>query len=162
MDLVKTYTEEGKVKEEKERKNIDKVNDIVKCVFIFVLNSNNEIFLSKIPEKSQLYAGKYGISCAGIMRSSEDIIKAALRTVRKELGVSPKLNMLGTDFYDFEGVKRFITAFYCLSDEIYPNREDVPEGEFLTKERVEEMMSNKEIFSPTFVALWEKYRYIIE
>ena len=158
-DLVNTYTEDGKVKETKERGQIDKENDILKCVYIFVKNSKGDVFLSIIPERAQMYVGKYGVSSAGIVRSTEDIQKAAHRTVGKEFGIRPRLQMLGTDFYNFNGLKRFITAFCCVDDKVFPNPDDVAGGEFVPKDKIEDMLSDEEKFAPTFLALWDKYKY---
>ena len=159
VDLVNVYSEDGRLKETKQRSEIDKQNDILKCVFIFIKNSKSEIFLTVIPERTSVYVGKYGVSAAGIVRSNEDIQKAAHRTVGKEFGIRPKLKMLGTDFYNFNGVKRFITAFSCIADSVSPNPDDVASGEFLSKDKIEGMLSDKEKFAPTFLALWEKYSY---
>ncbi len=158
-DLVNTYSEDGRIKETKEKVQIDKQNDILKCVYIFVKNSRNEIFLSIIPERAGMYVGKYGVSSAGIVRSTEDIQKAAHRTLGKEFGIRPKLNILGTSFYNFDGVKRFVTTFYCIADKVDPNKDDVAGGEFVQKEKIEEMLSNQESFAPTFLVLWDKYKY---
>ena len=159
VDLINVYSEDGKVKETKERHLVDKQNDILKCVFVFIKNQKNEIFLTTIPERTGVYVGKYGVSAAGIVRSNEDIQKAAHRTVGKEFGIRPKLKMLGSDFYNFNGVKRFITAFSCVADSVSPNPDDVASGKFISKEKIENMLSDQEKFAPTFLALWEKYSY---
>ena len=158
-DLVNIYSEQGKVLETKEKSQIDKEKDILKCVYVFVKNLKGDVFLSVIPERAGMYVGKYGVSSAGIVRSAEDIQKAAHRTVGKEFGIRPRLQMLGTDFYDFNGVKRFITAFACAADKVFPNPEDVAGGDFVPKEKIEDMLSDQEKFAPTFLALWEKYKY---
>ena len=144
--LINLYNEEGKIIGQKVRSQIDKKRVILKGVYILILNKKGEIFVTK--PKDSVFQKQWGCSAAGIVRAEETALESAKRTLQRETALKEQPLFLGERFHNFDGVKRFLNAFYVKTDKNPRiNEADVQEGMWMKVENIEE---NE--MSPTFLA----------
>ncbi|MCS7120270.1 MAG: NUDIX domain-containing protein [Nitrososphaerota archaeon] len=136
---------------------------IHRSVYIFVLNSKNELFIQKRSMTKDLYAGYYTGSATGHVDYGEDYETAAKRELREELGIDAPLRMIGK-VKSFSETEREISAlFICHYDgELKYNRDEIVEGFFLSLDEIKRFIeSGEKKFAYGFkVAFKELLRHI--
>ncbi len=136
--LIDTFDEQGENIGHKFRHEVDKRIDILKQVNIILLNDENKVFVTK--STSELWPDKWGSSAAGLVRHDESLPDAAKRTLKRELGVDVELKWLGENYYNFDGVRRFMSVFIgTVKGELKANPEDVQEGKWVTLEETDKL-----------------------
>ncbi len=158
--LVEVFNEQGKIINIKPRKEASP-RDILKTVYIFVCNPKGELWLTIAPGSKMVWPNHYWPSACGVVRHKEDPDRAALRTVRRELGIkNPNLKFLGARFIDFKGMRHFASCYCCTCDDaIQPDSRDVSKGDFLAFDELEDLMShNRSGFSPMFLQLYDMFK----
>lgn len=138
--LIDVYDRNGNVYSIKQRSEIDKKKDILRCVVVLILNPKNELFL--VRARDSTFPGKFGCSAAGLVRHRENPIEAVERTMKRELGVAIPLHSLGEKFYEFyetEGIKRYMRVYYGTVEEgtLEPNMNDIESYEWVPFNDVE-------------------------
>ncbi len=129
--LIDVFDEEGKNIGHKFRHEINNKLDIVKTVNIILMDDKKRIFVAKA--KGEPWPGKWGTSAAGLVRHDEALADAAKRTLKRELGITAELTWLGQNYYNFDGMKRFMSVFIGKT-KTQPkiNKEDAEEGKWAT------------------------------
>ena len=147
--LIDLLDENGNVIEQRVRSKIDKKVAILRSVNILLLNEKNELFVVEAKEK-QPFDVQWGNSAAGLVRHGETREEAAKRTVARELGLKLDLVFLKEEFYNFNGVKRFMSTFYARTDQVPKiNAEDIKKADWLSGEEIEKRKAQS---MPTFLA----------
>lgn len=145
----------------KARKDIKKSKDIVHCVDIF-LKRNGKILLARIPDADLLYPGTLASTSATMLRVDEEPIQAAMRALKKELGIEhAKFKELGELFLTFkDGIKRKKTSFLAITDDpINANPDDVSEIIEMSPDEINQKLeTHSDMFAPTFSELWAHYK----
>jgi len=136
--LIDIFDEDGTMIEHKERGDVNKRTDILKVVQIMLINDEGKVFVTKLGEG--LYQGKWASSAAGIVRHDEALADAASRTLKRELGVSTELTWDGENFYNFDGIKRFMSVFHGKTNQD-PTVNEAEEGKWVTIEEAEDLDS---------------------
>ena|SRR3972149_6149123 len=153
-EIIDLYDESGKIVGQKSRESVDPLKDILKTVNVIVLNSKKELYMTK-PAHS-LWPGKWASSAAGIVRQDQSGDDAAMRTVKKELGIVLKLISLGESFYDFDGIKFWMSTYYGTTTmPVVPNPRDVAQGKWMSVDVVERILSD---CYPTFQVSFKKLK----
>ena len=147
-------------KETRDKCHKDKL--IHRSVYIFLINSKNEMFLQKRAESKDLYPGYYTGSATGHVDYGENYDLAARRELKEELGLDVPLERV-SKFRSFSEIENEISTLYvCRYDgEIRFNREEISQGLFMNLRQVEEEMeSGEKKFAPGFkVAFREFIKY---
>ncbi|PIN74456.1 hypothetical protein COV18_07430 [Candidatus Woesearchaeota archaeon CG10_big_fil_rev_8_21_14_0_10_37_12] len=146
--LINILDKTGKIVGQKKRSEVDKKKDILQSVNIILLNKENQLFLVKAVD--QLYNNFWGSSAAGLVRHGESVEQAAKRTLERELNVQVSLVNLGEQFVEFDGIKRFMSLFYCKTNhEPILNNDDASDGNWFSFEDTKKLIETKHCI-PTF------------
>lgn len=124
--LIEIVDEKGKSLGHKQRKDVDKRRDILKAVYILVENDSGRVLLTR-SSSDPLYPNKWGCSAAGLIRHEETAKQAAERTLRRELNISANLEEMGSGFYNFSGVKRWMWMYRVKAKVMRQNLRDSDE-----------------------------------
>ncbi len=150
---IAVFNEKGEKTEVKARSKVNKKKDILKVVDILVLF--DDLVLIIRAKDSVWKKDLWGGSCAGLIRDGEKPQDAAQRTLLRELGVKSRANNLGEKYYDFDGVKRFMSVFAVnVKDDVNPNPEDVKEWRWINFEQAKKLVKTEQCM-PTFKAAWK-------
>ena len=104
------------------------------------------------PKNNIFSTAIWGSSATGLVRDKESTLNAAIRTVKRELGLSIQLTSLGEKYYDFEGIKRIMASYYGITSiPVHPNKEDVENFEWMAHEKIERIADT---CLPTFTAIY--------
>ena len=131
---------------------------IHRSVYIFILNSKNELFIQRRSLNKDLYPGYYTGSATGHVDFGEDYDEAARRELKEELGIDAPLERL-CKFKSFSDIEREISALYlCRYDgPINFDREEISEGVFLTVEEIKrDMELGKKKFAHGFKVAFKR------
>ena len=163
---VEIYNENGDVVEVKQRKDINKLKDLIHSVHIFAFNSNNELILSVIPQKKDqelknIYKDKYGTTAATIVRKDETHSQAAPRLAKKELFLeNGDLTFLGKNLETYpDGVKRFNSVYVLTGFDTFENfnKDDIKDLIPMTRESLADLMEHKNSFADSFLVNFNRY-----
>ena len=159
--LIDIFDEAGKNVGHKFRSEVNKRKDILKAVNIVLVDDQNKIFVVKA-SKDSIFPGMWGTSAAGLVRHDESNLDAAKRTLKRELGITAELTDLGQNFYDFNGVKRFMSVFYAKTKaQPKVNPSDAEEGKWATIKEVEQMIE-KGVCMPTLDVAVKQLKGVIK
>ena len=150
--LIQIYNENQEPIAVKPRKDINKNTDILEDANILIINNKNQIFMIKAKQSS--WPGKWGGSCAGLVRYQETPNEAAKRTLKRELNIKVPLTHLHKKYYDFNGKKKIMNFFYGKASELKPNPDDFEETKWISIQEAEKMIKNNECM-PTFEAAFK-------
>lgn len=120
QSYINVLNKRGKVVKTKARADIDRVRDILPCVYVFVAPARDTVLVATIPDDAYgsrgTYVGKLGFPVASFIRADEDALEAAKRAVKKDLGVEAgDLHILMQGYVAFaDGLRRHATV-YLLS-----------------------------------------------
>ena len=146
--LIDVLDTNGKVLGQKRRDEIDRTHDIVRMILILLFNAKNELFLTQPTESA--WPGQWASSAAGLVRHGEQPEAAARRTLVRELGLHTPLQSLGEKYYNFQGVRRYMTVFYGTTPETpLVCSEDANQTRWVTLEETEALLGS---FTPTLQA----------
>ena len=110
---------------------------IHRSVYIFVVNSRNEVFLQKRSMSKDLYPGYYTGSATGHVDYGEEYDDAAVRELKEELGIGAPLLRLGKVKSFMRNEREISMLYVCRYDgQIKFNAEEVTEGSFYSIEDV--------------------------
>jgi isopentenyldiphosphate isomerase len=155
--LIGIYDKQGKLINQKYRKNIDKRKDVLKTVNIILTNNENEVFM--IQANDGLWPGKWGGSCAGLVRVNETDESTASRTLKRELCITTSLKKLSEEYKDFGEAKRIFSVFHSKIDEKpSPNSNDILEGKWVSFDKAKKMINDNKCM-PTFESAFSKLDY---
>lgn len=134
---------------------------IHRSVYIFILNSKNELFIQKRSKSKDLYPGFYTGSATGHVEYGENYTQAALRELKEELGISAPINFVSKFKCFSEAEKEFSALFIGRwNGKIRFNSKEISEGFFIGFEDLKRDIKTEKKFAPGFhVALqvFEKY-----
>lgn len=162
-EIFDVYARDGKYLGTKPKSFCHRENPGVyhKPVWIWIINSNNEILVQKRATCKKNNPDKWDMPSAGHVHAGEKIIDGAIREIFEELGVLTKEN----DFefiYEYIDEKTFeIAQVYLLHldlniDELKLQQEEVSEVKWL---KIDEFQ--KLFYSDQFVKFNDDYREII-
>jgi len=136
---------------------------IHRSVYIFVLNSKNELFLQRRSMSKDLYPGYYTASATGHVDYGEDYDESARRELKEELGIDAPLQRL-VKVKSFSETEREISVLYlCRYDgQIKFNEKEIAGGVFMSIEDVKRSLeTDQKKFAYGFkVAFKELLRHI--
>lgn len=164
---VDVLDSKGAVIGSKQRKDIDKLNDIVHTLHILLITPLGEVVMSMIPVREDLpnvYGGKLGTTVATVKRTNESTEEGARRAISRELFIDDmSLTHIATHFYDHMPPKpgALFSVYYGISD--------VPESYSLLDIDGLIVMTPKEIdtlidtdphtLAYSFIKIWQDYRH---
>jgi len=129
--LIDIFDEDGKNIGHKFRNEVNERIDILKVVAIVLVDDANKVFTAKA--SGGHWPGKWGSSAGGVVRHDEALADAAKRTLKRELKLTENLEWLGENYYNFDGVRRFMSVFVGRTKaEPKLNPEDAEEGKWVT------------------------------
>ena len=88
-ELLDIFTRDGKYLGYNTRSfcHQDNVDVYHKCVFVWFINSNNEILVSKRNINKKQYPGKWQMAVAGHVDKDESVLVTAIRETKEEIGI---------------------------------------------------------------------------
>jgi isopentenyl-diphosphate delta-isomerase type 1 len=121
------------------RENCHNLHLIHRSVYIFVHNSNRELFIQKRSMMKDLYPGFYTGSATGHVNYGETYEQAAIRELEEELGIKVPLTRLGK-FTSFSLIEKEISTVYLSTydGEISINEQEISQGFFLNLQQIED------------------------
>ena len=132
---------------------------IHRSVYIFVINSRDEIFLQRRSRTKDLYGGYYTGSATGHVDYGEDYDEAAQRELKEELGIEAPLTKV-CKFKSFSNIEREISVLYTChhNGPIGFSEKEVSEGIFMSLNQIkEELGSGRKRFAYGFKVAFEKF-----
>lgn len=130
-----------------------------RSVQVLVFNSEKKIYLQKRDKSKRFYPGRWDISARTHPHVGESNVDAALRVLISKLQLeieSPQyiLTLPACAETGYENVT--IYAVTKLNQPITPNKEEVSEGYFYSKEELTCLIKEfRELLTPNLVTLWE-------
>ena len=132
---------------------------------VFVFHSKGQLLMQKRAAAKRLWPGFWSNSCCSHPRRGENILAAARRRVREELGLSVEVSFL----YKFEYQARYAEAgsenelcWVLLArsdDSVSVDPREVAEWKFVSPSEVDEQVaSNPEHYAPWFKMEWAAIR----
>lgn len=123
---------------------------------IFIENNNGEFLIQKLPD------GSYS-STGGHVLNSESPMKAIIREVKEELGI--KINKNDIEYLGFKIIDLPIRFLFYMKKNININRvvldkNEVYSVEYMTKDRIKELIKNKEMKESHAILYKEVLKYI--
>ncbi|MBS7656776.1 MAG: NUDIX domain-containing protein [Candidatus Bathyarchaeia archaeon] len=120
-------------------------NLIHRSVYIFVVNSRNEVFLQKRSMSKDLYPGFFTASATGHVEYGEDYDGAAKRELDEELGIDAPLLRLGKVNSFTEDEREISMLYVCHFDgRITVNRKEIAKGGFFSIDKIEKSLRKGE------------------
>jgi isopentenyl-diphosphate delta-isomerase type 1 len=156
-ELVDIVDEEDRVIKSIPRKLVEQKDLLHRAVFVFVINSKNEVLLTKRSEKKLTYPGLWGIGAGGGVQAGEDYETAAKRELLEEIGIREKIDFL-FDFNFKSKTDRFKGKVYLTKwdGKVTPAEDEIEESKFATKEEIEKLIKQK-LLCPDTALMFEKY-----
>jgi isopentenyl-diphosphate Delta-isomerase len=130
-----------------------------RAVHIFVCNPVGRVYIQRRSDSKDRHPGKLDSSAAGHVDPGETYEQTAIRELEEELGIRAEvkevLRVPASERTDNEHVVLFQVM---TESEPAPNAEEIQWGEFMSRERVTQLVEETpEDFVPTFILLWRKY-----
>ncbi|MDE6415740.1 MAG: NUDIX domain-containing protein [Duncaniella sp.] len=121
-------------------------------VHIHVFDRKGRLFLQKRPDWKDIQPGKWDTSVGGHVDYGEEIIDAAMREAREELGITEgELMPLGRYIFESDRERELINAFKLIvddPDDVKPSAE-LDGGKFWSIAEINDSLG-KGIFTPNF------------
>lgn len=154
--LIAIFNREGNQVGTKPRSQIDKHKDLLKTVNILVTNKENKILMIKA--KNSAWPGKWGGSCATIVKDKESSHQAAERVLERELALKGNPQSLKESFQDFAGIERIHSVFHLqTSDTPKPNNQDFEHAAWYSLAEAQALI-DKGACMPTFEAAFKELK----
>ena len=124
---------------------------IHRSIHILVFNSEGQLFLQKRAENKDIQPGKWDTSVGGHVDSGEDVLTAARREAREELGIElDSLELLYSYLWRTEVETELVTTYRALHDgPIVTDPAEISTGSFWSFEDIENKIGSG-VFTPNF------------
>jgi isopentenyl-diphosphate delta-isomerase type 1 len=124
---------------------------IHRVVHVLVFNRNEELLLQKRSVNKDVAPGKWDTSVGGHVSPGEDILEAAKREMKEELGISEcRLRYLYKYLYSNDYETELITTFTCVyNGNIHFDTEEIDEVRFWSLQDIKESLEGS-LFSSNF------------
>ena len=141
------------------RENCHRNRLIHRSVYVFLINSKDELFVQKRSMSKDLYPGYYTGSATGHVDYGETYDQAAQRELQEELGINVPLEKVGKFRSFSHKEKEYSTLYVCRYDgEVSFNQREITRGLWMKLEQVKgEMESGEKLFASGFKAAFNKY-----
>lgn len=151
MELLDVFNSENTQKiSEADRDTVHNNNLWHRQISVWVMNDKNEVLLQRRSSLRQQSPNKYSV-CTGHIDANEEIITAALRELKEEIGLMvAEDNLEFIDMYRNEekGNNSFKYTYLVKTDkkvdEFVMQKEEVCELKYITLEELEKMIQNKD------------------
>ena len=160
--LVTVYNDQGEPISSKKRRDINKQQDIIECVEVMVITSNDEVVLSLIlNNQDNVYPGKFGAAVATIRREQESELEAAKRALKDEMFIEEAVPIfLGRSFFRGDlNLKKWLTVFVLQTDVDITKFNVNRTGRLVVKSfaEIKEKMESPNDLAGTFKEIWNLY-----
>jgi len=125
---------------------------IHRVVHVLVFNTKGELLLQKRSMSKDVAPGKWDTSVGGHLNPGEDLLSAAKREMKEELGiVDGELGYLYTYIHTNSYETELVYTYFCLHEEgrVFFNSDEIDEVKFWSFEEIHENMGKK-ILSDNF------------
>ncbi len=151
MELLDVFNRENTKKVGQQDRDIVHKNSLWhRQVAIWVMNDKNEVLLQRRSPQKKQHPNKYSV-CAGHIDANEEVIVAALRELREEIGLSETVdNIEFIDMYinEEEENNNFKYTYLIRTnkkiDEFKMQDEEVSELKYVTLDELETMIKNRD------------------
>ncbi|MDF2866474.1 MAG: hypothetical protein K0R72_1292 [Clostridia bacterium] len=151
MELLDVFNRENTKKIMEEDRDIVHKNSLWhRQVAIWVMNDKNEVLLQRRSPQKKQHPNKYSV-CAGHIDANEEVILAALRELKEEIGLSETIgNIEFIDMYvnEEEGNNNFKYTYLIRTNkkinEFKMQDEEVCELKYITLDELEKMIKNED------------------
>jgi isopentenyl-diphosphate Delta-isomerase len=168
MELIDILDKEGnKTGVSKTRQEVHKNGDWHRIIFVFVINSKNEVLLQHRTVSKDHYQNMWDISIGGHISSGEHSLEVAIREVSEEVGLpitEKDLTFLGT--LKNEVIKNNGTYFDNEFSDVYVVKADIDINTFVMQESevqglrwvpIEDLKKMVEQKDPTLTPRYDQY-----
>ena len=131
-----------------------------RAVYVFVFNSNGELFIQHRSEKKDREPNLWTCSVSGHLSSGETYTQAALKETREEIGVDVNLTPL---FYiRYPPSRHHLWIFRATHDGPFAlDPEEVKEGRFVSLDELNGMIGNRHMrFVGEFIEVLESFNVL--
>ncbi len=128
------------------------------ATLVVVRNSAGEVYVHRRTDTKDVFPGRYDFAAGGVLQAGEDPYEAAVREAAEELGVTGvELEVIGEDDYADAHTSYHAFAYTCVHDgPITWQPEEVAWGEWVSVERLREMLATLEFVPDTVAVLGER------
>ncbi|MCT4612520.1 MAG: NUDIX domain-containing protein [Clostridia bacterium] len=156
MEYVDILDELGNLTGEKiSKKEAHKIGLWHRSVWIYILNSNNEILLQKRADSKDAFPGVWDLSVAGHVSAGETYEEAAVREISEEIGIEvnpSKLKLIDTikDVWQMDGIdnKEYTNIYFVELDirvgDLILQVEEVSEAKFISIDEFDKLVKNRD------------------
>lgn len=125
------------------------------ATLVVVRNSAGEVYVHRRTDTKDVFPGCYDFAAGGVLQAGEDPYDAAVREAAEELGVTGvDLQPLGEDDYTDAHTSYHAFAYTCVYDgPITWQPEEVAWGEWVSVERLREMLATRDFVPDTLAVL---------
>lgn len=115
-------------------------------VHVYILNSQNEILITRRSNTKDTSPNQLTISLAGHIRYGEDEKDSTKREIKEELGIDTDIKYITTYKIDYQYEREFIYIFFAKTNqEPKLNTEEVSEYMYIDLEKFKEKIKNGDI-----------------
>ncbi len=141
------------------RREIHEKGLVHRAVHIFVFNTRGEIFVHRRSATKDRHPLQLDSSAAGHVDPGESYEATARRELEEELGIDAQVTRVLSVKPHAHTDNEHVVLFSTVTDQTpVLNEEEIIWGEFMTPERVTELMNaNPADFVPAFVLLWHLF-----
>ncbi|MBI5640628.1 MAG: NUDIX domain-containing protein [Nitrospirae bacterium] len=158
-EILEVVDKEGRVTGLAPRSELHSNPSLIhRVVHVLVFNSKGEILLQKRSMNKDVAPGRWDTSVGGHINPGEEILAAAAREMREELGVSGQsLRYLYQYLYANHRETELVSSFTCVYDGAFSfNREEIEEVRFWPLKKIALNLS-QDIFSSHFKSELNNY-----
>lgn len=126
------------------RKKIHESKRVYKAAHVLVFNSKGELFVQERAKTKDVYPGFFAPSASGHHNPNENQKQAALRELQEELGIKPKIVLLGKIKCFTPIIRELLTVFMAKTNQrIRFNKNEIENGFFVPLDWAYKNLKNK-------------------
>ncbi len=127
---------------------------------VIIFNDAGEMALQFRAKKQGFFGNSWVTSAGGHVHSGESYEEAAMREMKEEIGVAPKIKLAYVDLYAGHNLLKFLHTFTATHNGPFtPNPLEVQKVEFFSLTEIKQMLARGEKFHPELVFLLEKHYF---
>jgi isopentenyldiphosphate isomerase len=151
-ELLEVVDKKGKVKGLAKRSDIHGDPSLIhRVIHILVFDKKDSLLLQKRSMNKDVAPGKWDTSVGGHVNPGEDVLEAARREMKEELGVTDcALNYLHSYLFSNHIESELVSTFSCIyNGKFFFNKDEIDEISFWDIKKIKENLG-KNIFSGHF------------
>lgn len=129
-----------------------------RIVHVLIFDEQGNLALQLRSKKVSFCPSHWSTTVGGHVQTGESYEEGALREFKEELGTTNPLEFFSKDWYEANGLRKFLTTYKTVySGPFNPNPDDVERVDFFSADEIKDMIDRGEKFHPELLFLLKKY-----